>query len=101
MDIKDLKSGLTIENFWFQGKMNLIQNLLKISNSPKEANILNIGVGTGDDLKIINKFGKVFVLDKDQEALNMIPNNLVFEKNLGDAVALPCANNFFDIVLLF
>ena len=81
MDYRDLQSGQTKENFWFKAKNNLIDVLMK-KHAKQKAKILNIGVGTGDDLKVLSKYGENYVIDINKDALSVIDNNLCEEKKL-------------------
>lgn len=102
MDYKDLQAGQTEENFWFKGKNGLISVLMKkVCGDNANLKILNIGAGTGSDLKILNRFGTVHVIDVNEEALSIIDSDLYYEKKIADACNLPYADNFFDIVVSF
>lgn len=102
MDYKDLQAGQTKEFFWFKAKNDLVNLLMdKVCKDRKHLRILNIGAGTGDDLKDLVKFGKIYVIDIDCKALAVIDNNFCFEKKIADACNLPYDDNFFDIVVSF
>ncbi len=102
MDYKDLEACHNKENFWFKAKNDLIEVLMeKICKDKRRLKILNVGVGTGDDLKILNKFGDIYVIDINQNALSIIDNKLCVEKKLANACNLPYGNNFFDAVVSF
>ena len=101
MDYKDYQAGLKEDWFWFLGKTEFIGLLLNQLNLPKKIKILNIGAGTGNDIHQIKKFGKVFVLDIDKKALNLIPDSLVEEKVIADACNIPYPDNSFDVVVSF
>ena len=75
MDARDLTHKELENHFYYQGKRKLIKNLLKKANLPQNAKILDVGCGTGSDLKIIEQFGEITVLDINQESLNLINNN--------------------------
>jgi SAM-dependent methyltransferase len=104
MDYKDYQAGQTADNFWFRAKYGLIELLME-KNSQKEGDaplkILSIGTGTGDDLKILKKFGNNYVTDILPEALAVVPDEDCFEKRLADATNLPYEDDFFDIVVSF
>ncbi len=102
MDYRDCKGGHKKDNFWHKAKSDLIQNLMeKVCQDKKELRILNLGAGTGDDLGILNKFSKNYVVDVDEKALSVIPDILCVEKKLADACNLPYENNFFDLAVSF
>ena len=98
MDYKDYDAGKSDQDFWFRAKNDLIYKLLrKIKN--KNLRILNLGVGTGSDLEILNKFGKTYVIDINKKALDLIPKELCHEKKVSDACNLDYPDNFFDLVV--
>lgn len=102
MDYKDLQAGQTKENFWFKAKNDLIDVLIKKAcGNRRQLKILNIGAGTGDDLELLNKYGKNYVIDIDKNALSVIDNKLCEEKKVANACDLPYDNNFFDVVVSF
>lgn len=98
MDYKEFESGLREDNFWHKAKLNLIEILLnKVGKN--NLKILNVGVGIGNDLKIINKFGDVTILDINRKVLDMIPKDLYKKKILGDVKNLNFSDGCFDLVL--
>lgn len=101
MDIKDYQSGYRKHHFWFRAKNNLINTLLLRADLPAQPKILNIGGGTGNDLKIINNFGEVYVVDNSEETIDLINTKYCREKKLADAQQIPYHNHFFDTVVIF
>lgn len=101
MDFHDHQTGLGKDYFWFQGKREFIKILLEKLNLPQNCKILNVGAGTGEDLSVINKFGNVYAIDINQDALNLIPNELVKEKKIMDVCNMGYEDNSFDAVLAF
>jgi SAM-dependent methyltransferase len=100
MDYKDLEAGNSSDYFWFKAKTDLIHTLMKMNVGERNnLCILNIGAGTGDDLKILKNFGKNYVIDIDANALAVIDDSLCEDKQQGDACNLPYENNFFDVVI--
>ena len=73
MDYKDLIRNKNSEglHFWFRAKKNLIFNLCSRVYDKNKADraILDIGCGTGTEVEVLQKFGKVTALDKNLEAL--------------------------------
>lgn len=106
MDYKDYLAGNSKSNFWFRAKLDLINILLQknLENSQKNLKnlkILSIGTGTGEELYSLNKFGKVYVIDIEKRALDLIPSKLYKEKKICDTCNLTYPNNFFDLVVAF
>ncbi len=100
MDYKDLQAGNSSDYFWFKGKTDLIHTFMKKKCGGKtDLKILNIGAGTGDDLKILSQFGKNYCIDIDEQALNYIDPTLCEEKRQADACALPYEDAMFDVVI--
>ncbi len=105
MDYKDYLSGQIRDNFWSMAKRDLIEMLLnkftKKTRPGLENQILNIGAGVGDDLKVIRAHGAVHVIDIDKRALQLIPDGLCQEKRVADIVDLPYPEESFDVVTCF
>jgi ubiquinone/menaquinone biosynthesis C-methylase UbiE len=98
MDIKDYKIGILNTNFWFKAKNELMEQLI---GNNKNLKILDLGIGTGGDLKTLNKHGKVYATDINREVLELIPKNLYFKKKVCDATNITYNSNKFDLVILF
>lgn len=100
MDYKDYIAGQTESNFWFRTKYKLLDYLmgrLKRSNFK----ILDIGTGVGEYLNILKKYGEVYAVDIDENALSMIPEGICKEKKVCDAQNISYPDNFFDVVVSF
>lgn len=100
MDYKIYLAGQKNANFWFKAKNGLIDVLFSKLHK-KNLKILSVGSGTGDDLKILNKYGDVYVTDISKKALMAIPNKLCKEKITCDVCNIPYPDKFFDIVTAF
>lgn len=100
MDIKDLKSGVKSDenSFYFKAKNELIEQFIKKLNK-NNINILILGNGPSESLRTLNKYGKVYATDIDQQSLNLIPKNSFFKKIKANIMNLPLKNNFFDIII--
>jgi len=100
MDYKDFMAGYTKNFFWFKAKNDLIKTLMSSAwNQDKKADILIIGAGTGDELGVLNRFGRCYVVDKNKDALNRIDRRLCRQKKLADACDLPYGDGFFDVAV--
>lgn len=100
MDYKDYAAGQTNDHFWFKAKKDLIGAFMEKTNKGKtNLRILSIGVGTGDDLDILNQYGENYVIDIDEISLSVIDDSLCVEKKVADACNLPYENGFFDVVI--
>ncbi|MDP2159618.1 MAG: class I SAM-dependent methyltransferase [Flavobacterium sp.] len=101
MDYKDYQAGATKDFFWHKAKIQLISILLNKVKSDKRVKILNVGVGIGDELPVVHKFGDLYVIDIDPKALELIPRELVFEKKICDACHMSYPDSFFDLAVAF
>jgi SAM-dependent methyltransferase len=72
MDYIDYQNNNSTElHFWFKAKNNLIHKLLNSVLGGNNNKILDIGCGTGTELEILSKFGKVTALDTNENAVNL------------------------------
>ncbi|MBU0979765.1 MAG: class I SAM-dependent methyltransferase [Nanoarchaeota archaeon] len=103
MDPKEYRAGQSSTNFWHRCKNDLIGILMSKATGGKarRLKILNIGVGTGDDLKVLNRYGDNYIVDINKEALDLIDRSLYLKKAVADACRLPYEDGFFDIVVSF
>lgn len=102
MDYKDYETTPSEAGFWWRAKNQMIDMLmLECCKGRTDLKILNLGSGTGSDLKILNKYGKVYVVDIEKKALRLIPKELCHKKKIANACKLPYKNNFFDTVVSF
>lgn len=87
------------EYWWFKGRRDLILESVRILVEDLPAGrILDVGCGTGLNLKILSKYGHAYGLDFSNEALR-------FSRSRGDlplikasADKLPFKNDAFDII---
>ena len=101
MDIRDLEAGAPRDYFWFRAKAELIGVLLGKLGLEGRPRILDIGAGTGDDLRVISRFGEVTALEPDEKSLALIPEELGVRKVLGDVCRLPMEESSVDVALAF
>ncbi len=72
MDYIDYIKNKTQLNFWYRARLSLIENLLaQVLNKNSKATILDIGCGTGTELRVLEKYGKVVALDKNSKSLKI------------------------------
>ena len=104
MDYKDFLSTGKKESlsFWHKARLNLILYLLKnvLNNYDKNRKILDIGCGTGTELKILSRFGQITALDINKEALELAKKNNC-QIILADIEKYDLDNNYYDAVCCF
>ncbi len=105
MDIKE--SGFLKESgFYFRNKQYLINVLLSkglavnhgIQNKIK---ILSVGVGRGEELKILNSYGDVFAIDINEKILTDTNAFLCKELKICSICHVNYPTNYFDVVVCF
>jgi SAM-dependent methyltransferase len=84
MDYRDLEAGAKRDFFWFKAKLELIDVVLAKLRSEKELKILSVGCGTGEEIKVLRNYGKVYAVDIEAKALALVPDELCEEKRLAD-----------------
>jgi|Deesub1362A_J573_1020465.scaffolds.fasta_scaffold01997_5 SAM-dependent methyltransferase len=101
MDYRDYKKGMTKDFFWFKAKNELIEILLNKLELSKRARILNVGAGTGEEMPILNRRGDVYVIDKNPNVIELIPQEFCIEKKVTDVCNMHYPQGMFDLVVAF
>lgn len=88
-------------HWWFAGKRAMIQSLLKsYSRFQDHGNLLDVGCGTGFNLKHFEKQFSPYGCDLSREALNFAQKRGLQKNVQAHAENLPFKNSTFDIVCL-
>lgn len=91
--------ALEDRHFWFVGKRFFITVYLKKIKTPVKK-ILDVGCGTGGTTKFLEKFGRVFGIEKNETAIALAKKRGI-KVIRGEAEKLPFEKNSFDLVTLF
>lgn len=59
-------------HWWFQGRRSILKRTLATLNLPKNANILEIGAGTGGNVELLKEFGCLTVLEGNENGLKFL-----------------------------
>jgi SAM-dependent methyltransferase len=91
--------------WWYRGLRELIKNLLARYAPPSSSHprILDVGCGTGANLKLLQSYGDAIGVDISEQAIGFcrvrgIPRNRVF---LASAIDLPFPDSQFDLAVSF
>jgi SAM-dependent methyltransferase len=101
MDRQYLQAGATPDFFYFKAKSRLIEVLLNKVKQETRPKILDVGVGSGEELSVLRKFGEVYVAEPDLDLLKRISEDLVVEINNCELGDIQYPDHFFDWVLAF
>ena len=103
MDYRTHEIGAPENSFWFKSRQDLLTvffgKLPPMTAGASQRSILNIGSGTGHDLQVMQQYGKLHVMDIEPRAIELIPDNLVHEKRVGDVRNISYEDNTFDVVV--
>jgi SAM-dependent methyltransferase len=90
-------------HWWFSGRRAVLQTVIASLAIPRAPNILEIGAGTGGNLRMLAQFGSVRAIEKDDFARSIaiektggaidirpgsLPNEIPFERHAFDLVCL-------------
>src|SRR5215216_2496292 len=88
-------------HWWYVGRRRIIQNLVeKICTSMDNPSprILDVGCGTGANLKMLAHYGKAEGIDISQQAIDFCGERGLQSVKLGAAEDLPYENDSFELV---
>lgn len=103
MDKDEYRKHFELEEdfWWFAGRRKIIQNIFKTFAIPdKKLNILDIGCGTGFNLKFFQTYGNSFGCDISEDALYYCQKRDLKKIACTDAEKLPYKDESFDLVTL-
>jgi len=63
------------DNWWYQGRIKLVDYILSKQKYTKKINILEVGPGVGVNIEILQKYGAVDVLEVDDFFIGLIKDN--------------------------
>lgn len=88
--------------WWHAGMGRIINSLLGKYLDKKENKILDVGCGTGGMFKILSNYGRVWGVDKSNEALSYARCRRRAEQIIqAEADNLPFSDRFFDVITCF
>ena len=86
-------------HWWYVGRRRIIQSLVeKISTTLKTERILDVGCGTGANLKMLAAYGKAEGVDISPQAVDFCHERGLDSVKLGAIEQLPYENDSFDLV---
>lgn len=85
------------KHWWFQARKKIIDQIISNNVLKKKNNILDFGSGSGVNLDILKKYGKVDVHEKNDFARSILKRNKNVQKTFN---SLKLRKNYYDIILL-
>jgi len=88
-------------HWWFAARRRILQRVISSLSLPDQARVLDVGCGTGGNLKLLSQFGQVSAMEMDDTA-----RNLAQARNIADVRAgklpdgIPFPGQHFDLIVL-
>jgi len=97
----EVEAQVEADHWWFRGRRSLFAEELRALKTVTTAKVLDIGVGTGSNLRMLREEGyrNVTGIDLNQTAVRFCMAKGFTSIALGDATRLPFAERQFDVVL--
>src|SRR5689334_8824306 len=89
------------KHWWYVGRRQIIASLIeRMSATLNKSNpkILDVGCGTGGNLKMLGAYGNAEGVDISQDAVDFCRERGLDSVKLGAAEQLPYEDNSFDII---
>jgi SAM-dependent methyltransferase len=96
-----LEDAIEASHWWFVGRRRLFSDVIKTSGLPFDAEILDVGTGTGSNLRMLRELGfsRVAGVDQSSEAVQFCTQKGFSDVQIGDICDLPFAGDRFDFIL--
>ena len=87
------------KNWWYVSKRKLVlKNIRKYLPKRKNLKILDVGCGTGIVLKMLEKYGTVYGIDIDDQAIHFCKKRELNNIKKANIENIPYKDNYFDII---
>ena len=99
--VYDVEARVEAEHWWFRGRRQLFAAELRVLKVGMDAKFLDIGTGTGNNLRMLRQEGyrNVTGVDLDPLAIRYCLTKGFTSVLLAEATSLPFAEGQFDVVL--
>jgi len=89
------------DHWWFRGRRRLVAAMIRAFGIPPSAQVLDVGCGTGSNLRLLVElgFGDVTGLDRSEDAIRWCREKQLPAVERGDLCALPFPEDHFDLVI--
>lgn len=87
------------EHWWYASRRKIVCDLILANTKAKDVKILDVGCGTGELLKELQKFGIPTGVDISPQAVNFCKKRGIKRVILGELPNLPFPKNSFSLIL--
>ncbi|TLP39622.1 class I SAM-dependent methyltransferase [Arcobacter arenosus] len=87
-------------HWWFKARREIIREKLNKLNIKKDSTILEIGCGTGGNIPMLKKYGKVYAIEMDDYAIEISSKHNIQIKKASFPIENPFENKF-DLICMF
>jgi SAM-dependent methyltransferase len=96
-----IESQVEAGHWWFVGRRKLLADMIVRHRVPEDARVLDIGTGTGTNLRLLQSLGFANrrAIDTSEEAIRWCAEKGLGEVEKGDVTDLPYADGEFGLVL--
>jgi len=85
-------------HWWFRTRRAVLREMLREAELPSSARVLDVGCGTGGNLRFLASYGEAEGCDCAEEALEYCARRGFHQTKLADACRLPYGECAFDLV---
>jgi len=88
-------------HWWFQGRRRLVADAIRELRVPRSAPVLDVGSGTGTNLRMLRELGftDVSAVDASDDAIRFCDEKGLGPVRKGDICDLPCPDGAYDLIL--
>ena len=99
--VYDVESRVEESHWWFAGRRRLLARVIDELNLPKDARVLDVGSGTGTNLRLLSQLGFINFtgVDASESSIRFCSEKGFGTVEMGDACDLPCEDRSVDLVL--
>lgn len=102
LEAYQLMAAAEESHWWFRGRRAMIEGVIQTLGLPEHPHILDAGCGTGGNLPLLARFGKVYGFEYDATARQLADaRGLAIVSGGALPDALPFAPQAFDLIGLF
>jgi SAM-dependent methyltransferase len=96
-----VETAVEADHWWFVGRRLLFSDIIKSFNFSPNIEVLDIGTGTGSNLRLLHDLGftRVTGVDQSPEAIRYCAEKGLGEVRSGDVCSLPFPEERFDLIL--